>query len=76
MMDFMHWRMASIYRRTVISGAWCRFGTPNQMDQMPSRMQGLNIEQRDCAVYHINQSYKDYSGGEHITANAGLLENR
>jgi hypothetical protein len=42
---------------------------------MPSRLQVLNIEQRDCAVYHVGQSYKDFSCGEHITANAGRLEN-
>jgi hypothetical protein len=45
-----------------------------KMDHMPSRMQGFNIEQRDCAVYHVGESYKDCSGGEHITANADPLE--
>lgn len=38
-------------------------------------MQGHNIKQRDCAVYYVDQSYKDCPGGEHITANAGLLKN-
>lgn len=32
-------------------------------------MQGLNIEQRDCAIYHFSQSFRDCSGRVHITAN-------
>jgi hypothetical protein len=46
-----------------------------ELDWIPSRMQGHNIKQRDCAAYHVGQSYKDCPGGERITANVGLLEN-
>lgn len=42
---------------------------------MPSRMLGLNIEQRNLEVHHVSQSYMDYSGRDHITANAGQLQN-